>query len=202
MTVFPDKQYQVIYADPPWSYDDKMAGHSFSLDHEYQTQSLEWIKALPVQTIADRDCALFLWVVSPLLTEGLDVLDAWGFKYKTLAFVWSKETSQGRSVSNLGRWTMGNVELVILGTKGKPKRAVKNVKQLVVALRQEHSRKPDVVRKRIAELMGDVPKIELFARQQYPGWDAWGNEVSKFENNVIKIGSQRLEQLQLFGELP
>ena len=81
------KKYQIIYADPPWSYRDKMKGHSFSLDHEYQTQPLDWIKKLPVKEIAEKDCVLFLWAVSPQLPEALEVIKSWGFKYKTLGFL-------------------------------------------------------------------------------------------------------------------
>ena len=125
------KKYQIIYADPPWSYNDKMAGHSFSLDHEYETQGLEWIKKLPVGGVADKDCVLFLWAVSPLLPEAFEVIKAWGFKYKTIAFVWSKRYADGSPVANLGRWTMGNVEMCLLATKGKPQRVSKNIRQLV-----------------------------------------------------------------------
>jgi N6-adenosine-specific RNA methylase IME4 len=186
------KKYQIIYADPPWSYNDKMAGHSFSLDHEYETQSLDWIKQMPLGLETDKDCTLFLWVVSPLLDEAFEVIKAWGFKYKTVAFVWSKRHASGVPVKNLGRWTMGNVEMCLLATKGHPQRVSKNVRQLVEDYRAEHSRKPDEVRRRIVELMGDVPRIELFARDKgdkdlwnrnrLDGWDAWGNEV---ESDII-----------------
>ena len=173
------KKYDIIYADPPWNYNDKMAGHSFSLDHEYETQSKQWISQLPVKEIANKDCCLFLWVTSPLLDEGIKVLEDWGFKYKTVAFVWSKYTNKGNLVSNLGRWTMGNVELCILGIKGKPNswRIDKSIKQLVQAERTVHSRKPKEVRERIVKLLGDRSKIELFAREKVEKWDAWGNEV-------------------------
>lgn len=182
-----NKKYKIIYADPPWSYDDKMSGHSFSLDHEYETQGLEWIKSLPVGSIADKDCVLFLWAVSPLMPEALQVIESWGFKYKTIGFVWSKKYANGEPVSNLGRWTMGNVELCLLATKGKPQRVTKNIKQLVEDYRAEHSRKPDSIRERIVELMGDLPRIELFARDDnqptltgksiFDGWDVFGNET-------------------------
>lgn len=167
-------KYQVIYADPPWSYNDKMSGHSFSLDHEYETQSKNWIANLPVKGIIEKDAVLFLWAVSPQIPEAIDVMKSWGFKFKTLAFCWSKTRANGKLVINLGRWTMGNVELCLLGVKGHPKRQVKNIKQLVVAERTLHSKKPDEVRNRIVELMGDVPRIELFARQKALGWDVWG----------------------------
>lgn len=183
---FPKKKYDVIYADPPWSYNDKMKGHSFSLDHEYETQSKQWIERLPVQDLANDDCVLFLWVTSPLLDEGLAVMEAWGFKYKTVAFVWSKTTKNGKLVSNLGKWTMGNVEMCILGIKGRPNkwREVKNVKQLVQAERTRHSEKPHEVRERIEELLGERSRIELFARARVPGWDAWGNEVPEDDTNT------------------
>lgn len=176
-------KYQIIYADPPWSYNDKMKGHSFSLDHEYQTQSREWISSLPVGGIAAKDCVLFLWAVSPQLPEALQVMQAWGFKYKTVAFCWSKITKNFKPVSNLGRWTMGNIELCLFGTKGKPTRLVKNVKQMVVAIRTKHSKKPSEVRERIEILMGShLNKIELFAREKTEGWDVWGNEV---ESDIV-----------------
>jgi len=181
------KKYKVIYADPPWSYSDKMAGHSFSLDHEYQTQDLNWIKSLKVSEITDKDCVLFMWAVSPLLPEAFEVLKSWGFKYKTVAFVWNKQTVNGKEVANMGRWTMGNVEMCLLATKGKPQRVVKNIRQLVSDTRTFHSAKPPIVRERIVELMGDQPRIELFARKNdqddlwgnntFDGWDVWGNEV-------------------------
>ena len=127
--------------------------------------------------VADNNSVLFLWAVSPLLPEAFEVMKAWGFKYKTVAFCWSKNTKNGKKVSNLGRWTMGNVELCLLGVKGKPKRVVKNIKQLVEAERTKHSKKPNEVRERIVKLMGDLPRIELFARERVAGWDVFGNEV-------------------------
>lgn len=183
------KKYKIVYADPPWSYNDKMKGHSFSLDHEYQTQSKNWIKDLPVGTLADDDCVLFMWAVSPLLPEAFEVIKAWGFKFKTVAFVWNKKYPNGDDVSNLGRWTMGNTELVLLATKGRPQRVTKNIKQLVSDERTGHSAKPPIIRDLIVELMGDIPRIELFARPNdqinlwgkntFDGWDQFGNEADK-----------------------
>lgn len=179
-------KYSVIYADPPWSYNDKMNGHSFSLDHEYKTQDINWIKKLPIGSIAEKDCTLFIWAVNPLLPEALEVIKAWGFKYKTVAFNWVKKTSGGHFVSNMGRWTMGNNEMVLLATKGKPKRIRKDIKQLVFAERTSHSKKPDIIRKLIVDLMGDVSRVELFARgpkdknlfneNRFDGWDTFGDE--------------------------
>lgn len=171
-------KYQIIYADPPWSYNDKMNDRkSFSVVGQYETQSIEWIKSIKVAEITDDNCALFLWAVSPLLPEAFEVITAWGFNYKTMAFCWVKETPLFNSVANLGRWTMGSVEVCLLATRGKPKRLNANIKQLVQDTRGQHSKKPDEVRRRIVTLMGDIPRVELFARQRFDGWDAWGNEV-------------------------
>lgn len=185
------KKFSIIYADPPWSYKDKMKGHSFSLDHEYQTQDLDWILSLPVNEIAEKDSALFLWAVSPLLPEAFKVIKAWGFKYKTLAFCWVKETSLFRKqVKNLGRWTMGGCELCLLATKGHPKRIKNNVYQIVTDIRQQHSKKPNSIRRNIVDLMGDVPRIELFAREKHEGWDVWGDEI---ESNIsLQMVSERI----------
>lgn len=175
-----DKKYNIIYADPPWNYNDKMKGHSFSLDHEYKTMPLQWIKNLPVQDLAEKDSILFLWAVSPQLPEAFDVIKAWGFVYKTVGFCWSKTTKTGKPVANLGRWTMGNVELCLLATRGKPNkyRIDKSIKQLVTAERTIHSRKPDEVRERIVRGFGDLPRIELFARESSEGWDCFGDDVN------------------------
>lgn len=181
------KEYKIIYADPAWSYNDKLGddvswGGVNNKKTGYITQSKDWIKNLNVNDIADKDSVLFMWAVSPLLPEALEVMKSWGFKYITVAFVWSKHTKNKIKIANMGRWTMGNVEVCLLGKKGKPKRICKNIRQLVEAERTEHSKKPDEVRNRIVELMGDLPRIELFARQKVEGWDAWGNEV---ESDII-----------------
>ncbi len=179
------KKYQIIYADPPWSYNDKMAGHG-GAESEYTTQDIDWICGLPVQTISDTDCVLFLWAVSPLLPEAFRVIAEWGFRYKTVAFCWNKTNPvSDKWVKNMGRWTMGNIEWCLLATKGRPQRITKNIFQLIVEPRLRHSRKPPIVRSRIIDLMGELPRIEMFARKPdllfdaegYEGWDVWGNEV-------------------------
>lgn len=172
-------KYQIIYADPPWSYNDKMAGHSFSLDHEYETQSSDWIGKLPVKEITDDNAVLFMWAVSPQIPQAIDVMESWGFKYKTVAFCWVKQSKNKKILSNLGRWTMGGMEVCLLGVKGKPNRwrQDKSIKQLVFAERTRHSQKPNEVRNRIVQLLGDRKRIELFAREKTQGWDIWGNEL-------------------------
>lgn len=128
--------------------------------------------------LADSDSALLLWVTYPQLQEAFKLIRAWGFSYKTVAFVWIKQNRSGHGYfMGLGFWTRGNSEICLLATKGHPKRISKKVHQLVFSPLQEHSKKPDIVRKKIVELFGDLPRIELFARKKEKGWDVWGNEV-------------------------
>lgn len=182
------KKYGIIYADPPWHYrvySKKGAGRS--AESHYPTMTIEEIQALPVSELADKDCALFMWITFPLLKESLSVLSAWGFKFKTIAFVWIKQNRKSDSLFwGMGYWTRANAEFCVLATKGEPKRMAKNVHQVIVSHIEEHSKKPDEARRRIVRLMGDLPRIELFARQKSAGWDVWGNEV---ESDIILGGT-------------
>lgn len=185
--LLPARKFIVIYADPPWPYSDKGFGKrpddltvkgSFAPEAgRYSSMTLADILAIPVPEIAAADSALLLWATSPLLPEALETMKSWGFKFKTVAFCWSKVTASGKEVANLGQWTLGNIELCLLGTRGRPRRAVRNVRQLVVAERTDHSRKPEEARRRIEILFGDVARIELFARVAAPGWERWGKEA-------------------------
>lgn len=133
---------------------------------------------LPVEKIASKDCILFMWMTFPTLQESLKVIDSWGFKYKTVAFVWIKQNKKAPTLFwGLGFWTRANAEICILATKGNPKRISAKVHQVIISPVEEHSKKPDETRKRIVELVGDLPRIELFARSKTKGWDVWGNEV-------------------------
>jgi site-specific DNA-methyltransferase (adenine-specific) len=173
-------KYNIIYADPPWSYNDtqKSGGTAFfGASVRYELMKNSDIYKLPINEIADKDCVLFLWATSPLLPEALETIKSWGFKFKTIAFCWNKQTKNGKWVSNMGRWTMGKIEICLLGVKGHPKKICKNIKQLVIAERKEHSKKPEEVRKRIVDLMGNLPRVELFARQKTEGWDVFGNNI-------------------------
>jgi N6-adenosine-specific RNA methylase IME4 len=178
MIPFPNKKYSIIYADPPWSYKDKALAGNRGAGCKYPTQSKEWIQSLPVQEIADENCVLFLWVTMPQLEVGLDVIKAWGFEYKTNAFTWVKLNKIAPTPFwGMGRWTRANAELCLLATKGKPKRVDAGVHSVIQSPIQRHSKKPAEARVRIEHLMGELPRIELFARQKSPGWDVWGNEV-------------------------
>lgn len=171
----PDKKYSIIYADPPWKYDD--SGCEGAAAAQYKTLTLKELGKLPVADIAAPDCVLFMWATYPKLKEALSVIDAWGFKYKSIAFQWVKLNKSGNGYFfGLGRWTRGNTEPCLIATKGKPKRVSASVGQLIFSPLREHSRKPDEARDKIIELVGDLPRIELFARESVKGWDTWGNE--------------------------
>ena len=145
------KKYQIIYADPPWNYKVySKKGLGRSAESHYPTMSIEDICALPVGNLADKDCALFLWVTIPCLLEGLSVLKAWGFTYKTVGFVWVKQNRKADSLFwGMGYWTRSNVELCILATKGHPKRINAAVHQVIVSHIEEHSKKPQEARERM-----------------------------------------------------
>lgn len=172
------RKYSIIYADPPWSYNDKALAGNRGAICKYPVMSIEDLKKLPVGGVADNDCTLFMWVTMPKLNECFDVITAWGFEYKTVAFVWVKRNKNvGGFFMGMGRWTRANAELCLIATKGKPKRLDAGVRSIIDTAREKHSKKPDIVRDRIVQLMGNMPRIELFARQKVEGWDCWGNEV-------------------------
>lgn len=180
MIPFPNKKYQIIYADPPWEYRDKALAGNRGAGCKYTTQSIEWLSALPVGKIADKNCVLFLWVTMPKLNECFSLLSSWGFEYKTAAFIWIKKNKKSDSLFwGMGGWTRANAELCLLATRGHPKRINASVHSVIVSAIEQHSKKPNEVRNRIIKLCGDLPRIELFARQRVEGWDAWGNEIQQ-----------------------
>jgi N6-adenosine-specific RNA methylase IME4 len=172
------KKYQIIYADPPWNSNsqfgrDKNKGN----EQHYPLMDLEAIKNLPIKELADENCILFLWVVDTQLFDAEKVINAWGFTYKTVGFTWVKQTTTGKDHFGVGMWTRKNPEMCLLATKGHPKRINAGIRQLQKQLVREHSQKPDIIKDEIVKLVGDLPRIELFARQKTEGWDVWGNEV-------------------------
>ena len=197
-------KYNIIYADPAWQYDNPKNNDPAMGGITYDTMPVEDIMALPVADLADKNCALFMWATMPKLKEAFQVIEAWGFRYTTCTFVWVKMNRnagfiervinkikytiiEGGFYSGLGHWTNGNAELCLFAKKGSPPRNKKNVKQLVFSPLGRHSAKPPEVRNRIVELMGDVPRIELFAREKAIGWDVWGNEVES-DINLQNVG--------------
>ena len=185
--------YKIIYADPPWTFKNYNNEKSNSnADHHYSCMSMEDIKKLPVQDIADKDCILFLWCTDPLINQQIEIINAWGFTYKTVGFYWIKENKNKTNSTywkGTGYWTRCNPEICLLATKGKPKRVGFNVDKLVFAERDKHSKKPYIIRDKIVELCGDLPRIELFARQRTEGWDTFGDEIhdtlNLYNNNHI-----------------
>lgn len=177
----PDKKYKIIYADPAWEYssDPNSKRGIWGLAHQkYNTMSFEELKQLPIKNIADKDSILFLWSTFPILPQAIELVKVWGFEYKTVAFVWEKldKTNNVEKKYGLGWYTRSNCEIVLLGRRGKFDRKSASVKQIIKATIGEHSKKPDEVRKRILQLCGDLPRIELFARTKIHGWDVWGND--------------------------
>lgn len=179
-------EYNVIYIDPPWSYYNDM-----SVDYgvttvrgvrrpPYSVLSTDDIKALPINKVAADDCFMFIWTTDYHLYKCLQIIEHWGFEYKTIGFAWQKLNNKNEPVTFTGAYTLkSGIELCLLATKGNPKKFLKSrkVRALVTEKRGRHSEKPIEVRRRIDELVGDVPKIEIFARTRHPNWDAWGNEL-------------------------
>ena len=174
-----DKKYKIIYADPPWPYGRQQMSPENSIGY-YPSMQIEDIKKLKITNISDKDSVLFLWATFPKLKEAIEVLESWGFKYITVAFVWVKQNPKNDKLySGMGWWTNANAEIVLLGKKGKISPVAHNIKQILLEHRGRHSQKPKEIANRIVQLMGDLPRIELFARNKLDGWDTWGNECSK-----------------------
>ena len=172
------KKYQIIYADPPWKYGgrSKSDPKHIPLEKNYPTMSFDELKQFPIQKITDKNCLLFLWVVSPAIKKCIEVGESWGFKYITIAFVWHHK------MALLGNYTMAGCELCLLFKKGKiPEGKLKGkgngIKQFLEEKKKCFSKKPDEIRNRIQKLFPISNRIELFARQKTEEWDVWGNEV-------------------------
>jgi N6-adenosine-specific RNA methylase IME4 len=183
--------YRAILADPPWPFRTWSAkGSGRSAISHYDTMSFDELAALPVAELAASDCALFLWAYDPLLHRAFELMAAWDFTFKTRAFTWVKTTRAGQGFAfGCGYYTRANSEIVLLGTRGRPKVLSHSVSELIVAPRREHSRKPDETRERIEQLVAG-PYLELFARDSRPGWDAWGIETGLFDNGPVRTRRQ------------
>lgn len=180
------KKYQIIYADPPWEY--KLSGSRINsrgmAKQHYNTMTTDEICNLPIKDIKTENALCFLWATFPNIKEAIKVLEAWGFIYKTAAFVWVKKNKKSNTnFLGMGAYTRANAEVCLLGiskkTKAKQQVIANNVHQIIESPIQKHSKKPEIVRDKIVQLLGDVQRIELFARQKTGGWDSWGNEVEK-----------------------
>jgi N6-adenosine-specific RNA methylase IME4 len=169
--------YGAILADPPWdhiTWSHKGKGRSAAA--HYECMPLADIKAMPVKEWAAKNCVLFLWTTDPMLENALGVIHAWGFEFKTIGFVWAKTNRRnGGFFMGTGHWTRANPEVCLLATRGSPKRLSRSVRELIVAPRREHSRKPDEIYASIEALVAG-PYLELFARFPRDAWDSVGHE--------------------------
>lgn len=209
----PHKKYQVIYADPPWDYGGKMQYDKTTIKSEnigfekriflssaifkYPTLKLKQLMTLDIASIADEDCLLFMWTTGPQMANSIQLGESWGFEYKTVAFVWDK------MVHNPGRYTLSQTEFVLAFKKGRfpQPRGARNIRQMIKIRRGEHSVKPTEVIDGITKMFPEQEKIELFARNNYIGWDNWGLEIPeakiKIETGLNKSSECCGEQLEL-----
>jgi len=188
------KKYKVILADPPWKYVKLNFYEKKGVNEKvYDRMELKDICKLDVNSISEDDSLLFLWTTAPFLQKAFKVIESWGFKYVTVAFVWVKTYSNGKSITGMGRYTRSSTEYVLLAKKGKGLiRKGTNVHQILFSNLKRHSEKPREIKDKVIELVGNIPKIELFAREKTGGWDVWGNEVeSDIElNSEVRNSSQ------------
>lgn len=193
----PRNHFGAIYCDPPWRFEvwsgtEVVQARGSTSTYKpasvhYRTMTVDELSGIPIGDLAADDCTLFMWVCWPTLLDALEILKAWGFKYKTCGFDWMKAHTQQIDIfrddasasMGMGYWTRSNSEPCLLATRGKPKRLNADVRQGIIEPRREHSRKPDCVYGRIERLV-EGPYLELFARSTRPGWSSWGNEVGKF----------------------
>lgn len=190
-------KFQIILADPSWQYRDKASAGKRGASHKYDVMTVSDIKALPVADIAADNCALFLWTTWPFIQEGLDVIKAWGFEYRTIGFLWVKANKSGQGIfMGMGNHTRSNSEPCLLAYKGKLARQDAGVQSVVFSPVQKHSAKPKIIHRRIVQLLGDLPRIELFARDRYDAnWHVWGNEVKSditLQSPKSDLGNQHL----------
>jgi len=189
-----NRKYGAIYADPPWHFKNwsaKGTGRN-ALSH-YSCLDRDALARLPIADLAADDCALFLWVTDPMLPQAFELINAWGFVFKTVGFYWVKLNAAAKHdtdyFTGLGYWTRANPEQCLLATRGNPQRRAKNVRRLVVGRRREHSRKPECIRERIESLVSG-PYLELFARETKSGWDCWGDQVTLFDKGSVATRRQ------------
>ncbi len=184
------EKYKLIYADPPWSYNNKASNGA--ADNHYETLSLSELGNMSdqIKRSSAADSVLALWVTPPMLQEGLTLMAAWGFKYKTVLFNWMKRTKRDKLFFGGGNYTRAGSEFCLVGIRGKGlKRHNASIRQVLDDIDgtyindapvREHSRKPDEVRDALTLLYGDVPRIEMFARSRHRGWAAHGLEKDRF----------------------
>lgn len=173
------KKYKLIYCDPPWRFNNKNTGGSMksSAEAKYNTMTIEDLKNLDVESLCDDDCVLIMWWVGSMPQEAIDLVNAWGFKLKNMnGFVWKKLTKRLLDFFGMGFWTRAGSESAIIATRGKPKPASRSIRAVQSAVVGRHSEKPQKFRDLAVELVGDVPRLEMFSRGEFEGWDVFGNQ--------------------------
>ncbi len=178
------KKYSVIYADPPWDFKSwSQKGEVKSAQNHYACMSMEDIGNLPVSSILDENAILFMWVTDPLLPKQIEIMEKWGFTYRTVGFVWVKMNKKSLTpFIGLGYYTRSNPEYLLIGVKGSVGRPKdKSISEIVMEPIREHSRKPDCIRDYIDRMYPDGNRLEMFARNRSFGWDVIGNQTDKFD---------------------
>lgn len=179
LQIRPSGGFSMIMADPPWRYEVRSPkGEAKSPQAQYGVMLLSDIKKMPVSVLAAPDAILWLWATNPMLPQALEVMAAWGFIFKTAGH-WSKKTRHGKQAFGTGYLLRCAGEPFLIGTRGSPKTA-RNVRSVIEGQIREHSRKPEEAFAAAEALMPSARRIELFSRQQRPGWAVWGNETEKF----------------------
>jgi N6-adenosine-specific RNA methylase IME4 len=184
-------KYKVIYADPPWAFNNKKTGGSMKsgASQQYDVMSLEEMQQMDVESLCDDNCLLVMWYVGAMPDEALALARAWGFRVTNMnGFVWDKETKHGKDFFGMGHITRASTESALVAVKGKTSTLIKDrsIRSRIRAKVTGHSAKPHEFRQAIEKLCGDVPRLEMFARTQNPGWDTFGNQV----DNSIEIDSK------------
>lgn len=188
MIQLPNGKFKVIYADPPWTQKAWSAKGDEGRPQHYDRMTLKAMCDLPISDMADKDCHLFMWTTSPHLEQAFTLMKAWGFKYSSVGFTWIKLNPKATTLfftpsdlhTGMGYTTRKNAEFCLLGRRGSPRRQRKDVHEVIISQRREHSRKPTEAYERI-EAYCEGPRLELFARTQREGWSVWGNETEKFK---------------------
>lgn len=173
-------KYSIIYADPPWQFDNKKTGGSMlsGAASQYTVTDIESLKKIPVADITADDAMLIMWYVGAMPQEAIDLVKAWGFTLKNMnGFVWNKLTKKGLPHFGMGFYTRAGSESAIIATKGKFKPVSHSVRAVISAPTSKHSKKPREFRDAAVELCGDLPRLEMFARESNEGWDVFGNEA-------------------------
>lgn len=168
-------KYDLIYADPPWSY-EREVGQGVACE-QYNTMSLEDIKKLPINELSNKNSILLIWVTFPKLEEAFEVIKSWGFNYRTIGFNWIKTNNDGSPFFGIGYYTKSNSEVCLICKKGKGLKVLDNtISQIVFSRKDKHSKKPHAVYFLLEKLFGNINRIELFARNKREGWDSFGNQ--------------------------